>query len=72
MGLLTAESIERFIEDQAFLRSYVSAPSPPPPVSGSTGDLQEDWEREKTYWLGGGGGEGGGPNHKQARKHGPL
>jgi hypothetical protein len=27
---LEAESIERFIEDQAFLRSYDSAPRPPP------------------------------------------
>jgi hypothetical protein len=37
-------SIERFIEDQAFLRSYDFAPPPPPPPSlpsvSSTGDTQ--------------------------------
>jgi hypothetical protein len=29
---LVAEGIEWFIEDQAFLRSYDSAPRPPPPL----------------------------------------
>ncbi len=50
------ESFEWFIESQAFSRSYDSAPRPPPPhfpVSNwvsSTGDTQEDWERETNCW----------------------
>ncbi len=47
------ESIERFIEGQAFLLSFDSAPRPPPPPRSSvswTGDTQEDWEKESTCW----------------------
>jgi hypothetical protein len=49
------KSMEWFIEGQAFSQSYDLAPSPPPafPLSPSvisTGDTQEDWERETTCW----------------------
>ncbi len=49
------ESMEWFLEGQAFSRSYDLAPSPPPafplsPSASSTGDTQEDWERETTWW----------------------
>ncbi len=50
MHSLIPESIESFIEDQAFSRSYDFAPPPPLPSVSSTGDTQEDWERETTCW----------------------
>jgi hypothetical protein len=48
--VLTSRTRERFIEGQAFLQSYDSAPRPPPPSpplssESSTGVTQEDWER---------------------------
>ncbi len=43
------ESIEWYIEDQAFSPSYDLAPPPPPPLSRRH---TEDWERETTYWRG--------------------
>jgi hypothetical protein len=46
MGESVTERIERFIEGQAFLRSYDSAPRQPPasllPSVSWTGDTQED------------------------------
>ncbi len=46
-----SESIELFIEDQAFSPLYAWAPPPPPALPAtSTGDAQEDWERETNYW----------------------
>ncbi len=51
---------EHWVEDQAFSSSYdlASPPTHPLPSVGSTGDTQEDWERETTICcrLGGGGG----------------
>ncbi len=62
-----AESIKLFIEDQAFLWSYDSAPLPSPPPLLSASCLS---------YCGGGGvlGEGLGeePNHKTAKKTVPL
>ncbi len=68
------ESIEWFIEDQAFSPlSYDLAPPPPPlPSESSTGDTQEDWERETTADGRGGGVVGTEPNHAAERKPGPL
>ncbi len=50
--MLEAESIEWFIEDQAFSMKYALAPPPPPlpPSASSTGDTQEEWEIETTCW----------------------
>ncbi len=65
-------SIEWFIEDQAFSPSYDLAPPPPrplPPSSFSNLDRRHTGglERESTCsW------EGVEPNHKTARKPGPL
>jgi hypothetical protein len=59
------ESIEWFIAVQAYSRSYDLAPLPPPsPLS--TGDAQEDWERETTYWQVREEGVGEEPNHTNA------
>ncbi len=53
-GRLTPESIEWFLEGQAVSWSSDLAPRPPlspPPMSvSSTGDTQEDWERETSCW----------------------
>ncbi len=53
------------IEGKAFSPSY---DLPPPPSVSSTGDAQEDWERD-TCKQEGGGEEGKYPNHT---KPGPL
>jgi hypothetical protein len=49
------ESVEWFVEGQAFSRSYDFAPGPPlPPFRQfSTGDTEEDWERATSCWRGG-------------------
>ncbi len=57
------ESVERFIEDQAFLRSYDSAPRPPPsPFSHQqvVSLSQSSCVTGQAYWRGGGGGGWGG------------
>jgi hypothetical protein len=46
------ESIERFVEGQAFLRSYELAPRPPPPPlsseeGGGDGRGAESYDRKK-------------------------
>ncbi len=72
-----AENMEWFTEDQTFSPSYDLAPPTPllPPLRSvsSTGDTQEDWERE-IFADGRGGkvGVGEEPNHTTARKPGPL
>ncbi len=54
-------SIERFTEDQAFLRSYDSAPRPPPPPSCQTARPATDGRlRKRGKFLTGDGGEGDG------------
>jgi hypothetical protein len=55
------DTIEWFIEYQAFSSSYDLAPRTTPlsPLVSSIGNTQEDWERETTCWPGGGGGEQG-------------
>ncbi len=63
-----AESTERFIEDQAFLRSSDSAPDPSP-VSKLSLFLSLPVSPVE---LTDGGGGGGGRNHTTARKPGPL
>ena len=72
----TQENIEWFIEDQAFSSFYGLAPPPPlalplPSVS-STGDTQEEWEREMgkrgMRWGVGGGAK----SYMTARKLVPL
>jgi len=56
------ESIEWFMEHQFFSASHDMAPPhapiPPPLPVGSTGDTQEDWERQLSDWQGGGRGCG--------------
>jgi hypothetical protein len=57
------ESIKWFIEDQAFSPSFDFAPPPTPflplPSVSSTGDTQEDWERETSWRERGAEGVGG-------------
>ncbi len=48
-GLALPQSIEWFIEDQAF-SPYDLAPPPPYTSVSSIGDTQEDWKRYKTCW----------------------
>jgi hypothetical protein len=71
----TADSIEWFIEDQAFSRYDLAPHHPPPPVSKldrQCGDTQEDWERETTCWRNRVGGRGA-KSYEPARSlHGPL
>ncbi len=81
--ITTPESIEWFIEGQAFSGSgcMILAPRPTSPLPflsvSSTGDTQEDWERE-TSWCRETGGRGGSSeggkelNQTTARKPGPL
>jgi hypothetical protein len=63
------ESIERFIEGQAFLQSYDSAPHPLPPFScqkaGPATQRKTDKESRFTDVKGGGGVD---PNHTTTRK----
>ncbi len=71
---MKSESIEWFIKSQAFSRSYDLVPRPLTLTSvSSTGDTQEDREREAVCrWEVGGRGVGEEPNHTTARKLGPL
>ncbi len=69
------ESIEGFIEDQAFLRSYDSAPRPPLPLPLPSASCllpvcpgQAYKYTNEKGWRG----QGGKPNHTSARKPGPL
>ncbi len=68
------EMIEWFIEDQAFLRSYDSTPRTPPPptspVSKSSLFLSLPVCRRSSLLTGKGAGVE--PNHRTARKLGPL
>ncbi len=69
--------IESFLEDQAFLRSYDSAPRPPPiPLSRqqviSFSQSSCVSPVELTDRRGGKGVHGQEPNHKTARKPGPI
>ncbi len=52
---------------------FASSPAPPPPNSlpsvSSTGDTQEDWERETTCWRERGGGGGWGATAKRLVKY---
>ncbi len=71
---LYAESFVRFIEGQAFLLSYDSAPRPPPTLS-SVGKLYQRYIGEKERQLADGrGGKAVGvePNETTARKPGLL
>ncbi len=58
------EGIQWFTEEQAYSSAYDLAalphPLPPLPWVSSTGDTQEDWERETTWWRERGGGDGEG------------
>jgi hypothetical protein len=75
---LITESIERFIEGEAFLRSYDSAPHPPslpllPSIAGSTLHMQIEKERQLADGEGGGAeGMGMEPNYTTIREHGHL
>jgi hypothetical protein len=63
---MEAESIECFIEDQAFPPSYNFAPSPPPPLSSQIDSLSQSScvsSVDLTDGDGGGGGRGGETNH---------
>jgi hypothetical protein len=74
-GQFYAESIEWFMEDQAFSPSYDFAPTSPlpPPSVGSTSDTQEGWERETNCWREmEGEGVGEEQNYRTAREPGPL
>ncbi len=70
------ESIEWFIEDQdafgrmIWLLCHPLHPCPPPlPVNSSTGDTQEDWEKETTcWWEWGEWGGGGGAESSDSKK----
>jgi hypothetical protein len=69
------QSTEWFIEDQAYSASYdltLSHPLPPFPRHSTTGDTQEDWEIETTYWRERRDGVREEPNHTTARKPGNL
>ncbi len=77
--MIPAESIEWFIEDQARSLAVVwFGSSSTPSLSSyiySTGDTQEDWERQATCWRErgrGGGGFGEETKYTTARKPGPL
>ncbi len=63
------ESIERFLENQAFLRLYDSAPRPPPsPISKLSLFLSQSFcmsPVELTLWGGGGGGHGAKSNDRE-------
>ncbi len=71
LSRVTSESIDWIIEDQAFLRSYDSAPRLPNPTSPGSNclyfsvflcvDVRANWREE-----------GDKPNHTTARKPGPL
>ncbi len=62
------------MEGKAFFQSYDLAPRPPPspPPVSSTGNTQEDWERETSYWRESGKGVGEEPNYTTKRKPGSL
>ena len=67
------ESTERFIEDQAFLWSYDSAPRPPlPPSVPSLSESSCVSPGELADGRCVGGGVGGGASYSTARKPGPL
>ncbi len=71
----TAERIERSIEDQAFSRSFKSAPRPPPSLLSfrQIVSLSQSSIVSLVQLTGGRGGGGGvEPNHATARKLGPL
>ncbi len=72
--LLVLPSIEGFIEDRAFSRSYDLAPRPPPPSSPVSKIDRRHRKTEKERQLAAGPGEGVGeePNHTTARKPDPL
>jgi hypothetical protein len=66
------ESIERFIEDQAFSPSYDLAPPPTPPISKLSLFLSLPVCRLPSYPTGEEGGGGEEQNHLTAGKPGPL
>ncbi len=64
-----------FIEDQALSRCMICLLPPPLPLTtvSSTGDTQEDWERETTCWRERLEGVGEEPNHTMAiNQHLPV
>ncbi len=63
---MQSESIDRYIEDQAFSLSYDLAPPPLFPVCKARPATHIKTEQERQLAVGGGG--GGGPNHTTARK----
>ncbi len=73
---VSPDSIECFIEDQAFSRSYDLAPRPPPPLRVSlTGDKDTERLRKRVNLRTGEGrkqGVGEEPNHTTTRKPGLL
>jgi hypothetical protein len=71
-----SQTIDGFIEGQAFPRSYDLAPRPAPPTfpvtkldQRHTGRLRK---KDKSLTGGGGSGVGEDPNHTTTRKPGPL